>query len=252
MKQIQKKIISELQDDERPALRFSPYAWAKLLYFRDKGDTEIGGFGVTEPDDLLYVSDFVTVKQSVTSISVSFDDNAVADFFDQQVDTGRKPEQFARIWLHSHPGDSPEPSLMDEQTFKKAFGSCDWAVMFIIGQDNRAYARLSFNIGPRPQILIPVEVDYSRDFDASSRKLWEAEYKANINEVIPASTRYGDGIGVFRDPLVDDDSKDGFDRLFEIIDDFEELGPVERQLFFDEVASRPELWSENQEVMSYE
>ena len=28
-----------------PVLRFSPTAWAKLLFLRDAGDTEIGGFG---------------------------------------------------------------------------------------------------------------------------------------------------------------------------------------------------------------
>jgi len=62
------------------------------------------------------VREFVTVKQEVTAISVRFDDSSVADFFDTQVDLGRKPEQFARIWLHSHPGDSPEPSVIDEES----------------------------------------------------------------------------------------------------------------------------------------
>ncbi len=81
-------------------LRFSPTAWAKLLHFRDRGQTEIGGFGISKPDDLLFVHDFLTVKQEVTVASVSFDDNAVADFFEDQVDAGRKPEQFGRIWLH--------------------------------------------------------------------------------------------------------------------------------------------------------
>jgi hypothetical protein len=61
------------------ALRFSPTAWAKLLYFRDKSDNEVGGFGVTQADDLLFVREFVTVKQEVTAISVKFDDEAVAD-----------------------------------------------------------------------------------------------------------------------------------------------------------------------------
>ena len=64
------------------ALRFSPTAWAKLLFFRDHGQTEIGGFGITPADDLLYIEDFVTVKQKVTSVSVSFDDEAVANLFD--------------------------------------------------------------------------------------------------------------------------------------------------------------------------
>ncbi|MHC4582511.1 MAG: hypothetical protein ACYS14_13730 [Planctomycetota bacterium] len=91
----------------RIALRFSPTAWAKLVYFRDKSDNEVGGFGITDPEDQLFVREFVTVKQEVTAVSVKFDDSAVADLFDDQVDLGRKPEQFARIWLHSHPGDSP-------------------------------------------------------------------------------------------------------------------------------------------------
>ena len=95
-------------------MRFSPTAWAKLLYFRDKSDNEVGGFGITEADDLLCVREFITVKQEVTAVNVKFNDEAVADYFENQVDLGRKPEQFARIWLHSHPGSSPEPSIIDE------------------------------------------------------------------------------------------------------------------------------------------
>ena len=80
--------------------------------------------------------------------SVAFDDEAVADFFDHQVDAGRKPEQFARIWLHSHPGDSPQPSTVDEETFERVFGRCQWAVMFVVGRSGKTYARLRFSVGP--------------------------------------------------------------------------------------------------------
>jgi len=66
----------------QPVLLFSPTAWAKLLYFRDRGETEISGFGITEPDDLLYVTDFITIKQDATIASTSLDDNAVADYFE--------------------------------------------------------------------------------------------------------------------------------------------------------------------------
>jgi len=72
-----------------PVLRFSPSAWAKLLFFRDRGDCEIGGFGVCGGDDLLLVTDFVTVKQDVSAVSVAFDDESVADFFDSQIDLSR-------------------------------------------------------------------------------------------------------------------------------------------------------------------
>src|SRR3972149_6113504 len=80
-----------------PALRFSPYAWAKLLYLRDRSDSEVGGFGITAQDDLLLVKDVRLVRQYSTPVSVRFDDAAVADFFDQQVDAGRQPAEFARV-----------------------------------------------------------------------------------------------------------------------------------------------------------
>ena len=40
--------------------------------------------------DLLLVEDFATVRQKVSMASVSFDDDAVADFFESQVDAGRR------------------------------------------------------------------------------------------------------------------------------------------------------------------
>jgi hypothetical protein len=88
-------------------LRFTPYAWAKILYLRDIGPTEVGGFGISNPDDLLLVEDIELVEQYCTVCSVEFDDDSVADYFDRQVDAGRQPEQFARIWIHTRPGASP-------------------------------------------------------------------------------------------------------------------------------------------------
>ena len=40
-----------------PTLWLSPTAWAKLLFLRDQGETEVGGFGIASPDDLLHVED---------------------------------------------------------------------------------------------------------------------------------------------------------------------------------------------------
>jgi len=224
-------------------LRFSPTAWAKLLYFRDQSDNEVGGFGITEPDDLLFVKEFVTVKQEVTCVSVTFHDEAVGEFFDRQVDLGRKPEQFARVWLHTHPGDSPEPSLTDEETFERVFGSCQWAVMFILAQDNSTYARLSFNVGPGGQVLVPTGVDYAQEFGPSDHEGWDAEHAANVRAMdwlspLPAGEKR----------LVAGDLVDSL-LPYDFLQEFEQMDPAQRQIILDELAERPELWSEENEVM---
>jgi proteasome lid subunit RPN8/RPN11 len=160
-----------------PTLRFSPYAWAKLLFLRDLGDTEVGGFGISNEDDLLLVEDVRLIGQRTTLVSVEFDDEAVADYFDEQVDAGLPPERFFRLWLHTHPGDSAEPSATDEETFERVFGRCDWAVMAILAKGGQTYARMRFKAGPGGQIEIPVEVDYAPPFPAADPDAWHREYE---------------------------------------------------------------------------
>ena len=166
-------------------MRFSPTAWAKLLYLRDRGDSEVGGFGLAAADALLFVEDVQLVRQQCTMMTVAFDDEAVADFFDRQVDRGLRPEQFARIWVHTHPGDCPEPSLTDERTFERVFGNSDWAVMFILARGGRSYARLAFNVGPGGALEIESSVDYSRPFGGSDAACWDQEYQTHVTAAPP-------------------------------------------------------------------
>ncbi|GAI53418.1 unnamed protein product, partial [marine sediment metagenome] len=213
----------------------------------DKSDNEVGGFGITEPDDLLCVRDFITVKQEVTAVSVKFDDEAVADFFETQVDLGRKPEQFARIWLHSHPGDSPEPSVIDEETFTRVFGGCQWAVMFIVAQDNKTYAKLSFNVGPGGQVLIPAEIDYAHDFGPSEHEAWDVEYEANIK-----ATKWFSESDADNKATSVRNNFSSYALPYDFLNEFEKMDPAERQFILDELAGRPDLLDEEQEVFDYE
>ena len=159
-----------------PLLRFSPTAWAKLLFLREAGETEIGGFGISRRDALLDVNDLVLIPQTTTAVSVEFDDLAVATFFEEQVGHGRQPEEFARIWVHTHPGDCPLPSATDEATFARVFGACDWAVMLILARGGASSCRLAWNVGPQGAMEIPVTVDYSQSFTGSDQAAWQAEY----------------------------------------------------------------------------
>ena len=51
-----------------PVMKFLPTAWAKLLYLRDCGEAEVGGFGVSSVDDLLLIEDIQLVRQSCTAV----------------------------------------------------------------------------------------------------------------------------------------------------------------------------------------
>lgn len=157
-------------------MRFSPRAWAKLLFLRDLGPTEVGGFGVSHAADLLLVEDVVLIRQDCSPVTVAFNDGAVAEFFDQQIDAERRPEQFARIWIHTHPGTSARPSGVDEATFARVFGRSDWAVMAILARGGQTYARLQFHTGPGGSLRIPVTIDWSQPFEATDWTAWQQEY----------------------------------------------------------------------------
>jgi hypothetical protein len=116
------------------------------------------------------------VRQETTAVTVAFDDVAVAEYFDEQVAAGRQPAEFGRVWIHTHPGDSPQPSPTDEATFQRVFGRCDWAVMFILARSGATYARLQWNVGPRGAMELPVAVDYSQPFGATDAAAWQADY----------------------------------------------------------------------------
>jgi proteasome lid subunit RPN8/RPN11 len=223
----------------KPSLRFSPTAWAKLIFMRDCTENEVGGFGITAPDDLLLITDIMLVKQKVTIVSVSFDDTSVADFFYQQVELQRKPEQFARIWLHTHPGNSPAPSMTDTETFHRVFGGCDWSVMCILAQGGEPYAWLHFKAGPGGDINLPVSVEYGCPFTGSDFARWADEYKANI--ITEPFIKPKQQVEIFGDttPIRTSDitSED-------LLDEIEQMDPDERQILMDQLAIRSDFWEE--------
>jgi hypothetical protein len=202
----------EWRSKRRPRLRFNPTAWAKLLFLRDRGPTEVGGFGLASATALLSVEDIQLVRQTCTSVSVVFEDAAVAEFFDDQIDAGRRPEQFARIWIHTHPGESAEPSFVDEETFGRVFGPCDWAVMFILARGGATYCRLRFRAGPGGAFEIPVEVDFDGAFAGSNFEAWVEEFESTVRQA---------GCGLAGEPLIDSYlSPAGSARPDQLFDDF--------------------------------
>jgi len=166
-----------------PILRFSPTAWAKLVYFRDRHDAEVTGLGVPSEDDSLSIIAVELLRQRSSGVSAVFDDRAVAEFFARQfleIREGMSPERISRVWVHTHPYDSALPSMADEEAFQRVLGTADWAVLFVLAREGPSYASLRFHVGPGGAVRIPSCVDYSRPFAASDRAAWEQEYQASV------------------------------------------------------------------------
>lgn len=172
------------------ALRFTPQAWAKLRYMMLEADTEIGGYGIAlDPDDPLLIHDFQLVKQEASPASVDFDDEGLAEYHDRCIELGLKHSQFFRVWIHTHPGESPHPSSTDEDTFKERIGGASWSVMAIWAKESlKWYARLRISMPvpagldllPYSDVLLPVYLDWSPlETDAES---WDEQLHALVTK----------------------------------------------------------------------
>jgi hypothetical protein len=110
--------------------------------------------------------------------------------------------------------------------------------LFVVAQDNKTYAKLSFNVGPGSQVLIPVGIDYSQEFEASNQELWDTEYKANVNAAEWLSSRSKKQENSAGHDLT------GYALPYDFVEEFERMEPEERQFVLDELAERPDLWNE--------
>jgi hypothetical protein len=170
-------------------LRFTPYAWAKLECIRDLGDTEVGGFGIASDDDPMCIVDIALIKQQCTGSTVEFDDIGVADYFDDCIDAELHPEQFGRVWIHTHPYGCHKPSMTDEKTFEKCFGGCDWAVMYILSKDGTDYCALQYNKIPSHRVeLRRAVIDFSIPFQQSEYAMWKEEYDEMVTKKVIVPT----------------------------------------------------------------
>jgi len=178
MKKNEKK--KEKLKSPEAVLRFSYDAWQKLQYIKQKSTTEVSGFGITDPDDPLYITDFKLIKQNSTSATTDMTKEGIAEFDDKYgYELGLLPVNMMRVWIHTHPSFSATPSNTDEETFNEVFGKCNWAVMFILGEDNKYTCTLQYNTIPAGKFNIPMKVD-----GFPENKEWDKELKENVQKPV--------------------------------------------------------------------
>lgn len=182
------------------ALRIDALAWEKFMHFAYKKKHEVGCFAICAADDLLRIIDFHFPKQECSGGYVDIDENSHMDFIDKMmftkneagevVPTGMTMDRILRIWTHTHPGTSPQPSGVDEDFFKKNYGNADWAIMLIYACDgirsptkSNTFARLKLT-DPKTGVTLtdnlPVEVLHLQNTDLVAK--WDAEFEENVKE----------------------------------------------------------------------
>jgi len=194
-----------------PRLRFTPYSWAKILYMRDAGDTEIGGFAILDKEDPLLVIDFHLIKQKCCSVTVELDEEDTIKFAEEMSDLGYEPFQYQNCWIHTHPGNCAKPSMNDEENFEKNFSHPHWAIFVIVAKGGDKYCRVKYNVGPKIDVDIDCVIDYSTEFDAANFEEWQKEYEDKVTkEEIVRILSDGSAFNKFHpcSNLVNDNEKD--------------------------------------------
>lgn len=148
-----------------PTLTLTPFAWFQWHYFRDLVDTEIGGFALTETEDPLLVTRLCLVAQQcdyVTCELLGDEKGGTLDHLDHWTSAPHNlvAGQCTRIWWHTHPKMSANPSGTDEATFRELFSSAPWGIMMILSKTDDVYARLSVSTPTPHQLKLDVSVNW--------------------------------------------------------------------------------------------
>jgi proteasome lid subunit RPN8/RPN11 len=163
-------------------LTLSPKAYHKLMWLNQYSKNETSGLGITSLEDPLYVLDIVVPKQTVSSVTTEFDDEGLADLAAALCGKGYEMCQYMRIWVHTHPAGVNSPSAVDEETFSRALGKADWAVMLILPKDGKFYCKMRIKaVGLKDsiEVVVPVEIDW-----LNAPKEWVEEFAKNVDEEI--------------------------------------------------------------------
>jgi hypothetical protein len=172
-----------------PTLRFNAYAWAKLHYLRDLGESEVFAFGISDPNDPLLITDLWIPKQEVSIATAELDEDDLASKV-ESMGQERPISSFLRVWLHTHPGNDATPSGTDTRTQQEIFGNCEWSLMGILARGGAFHCELAW-YGPdkksQLRVKIPHSVDWSLPFEGARPAAWLSEYKAMVTEDCPFS-----------------------------------------------------------------
>jgi hypothetical protein len=176
-------------------------AYYKMVYLANRFPTECGGWGVADdPDAPLRINSIQLTEQRASAASIKFDAADINRWKDEKVAEGKDFEQFGRVWVHTHPGNTVHPSSDDVESFESIVRHQvstnelaaailpaseipnlpePWAIMVIVGTQGALHAEIGFIWhGEFMRHIIQI----SSKWDDTTTTGWDAAYEANVSK----------------------------------------------------------------------
>jgi len=116
-------------------LNIPPHVMTKLHTWRGWGPSEVTGFFVSSKENVLDIIDAELVRAACSSVSVDITSEELLEFYQRMAEKGIYPSQL-RVWWHTHPKMTADPSHIDFDTFDELNQDRALGVMYILGEDH--------------------------------------------------------------------------------------------------------------------
>lgn len=164
-----------------PVLRWTPTAWAQLLFLRDYGPMPLIGCGLTPGDDPLLVEGIRLMPQCRLLQDIDVASVTAGRGGSSRSGERHCPAPPGRIWIQCRPGDAPRPSTPERDAFSRNSAAQDWSVLFCLGQSGACWGELYWRLADEYRLPLRVAVDFAGPFPASDPALWEAEFGCHLH-----------------------------------------------------------------------
>jgi hypothetical protein len=164
-------------------LTFSPEAWLKMNYLLLRAKHKIMAVGVTSPDDLMYVTDLILLKQYNSVKSVRFDQKAWQNYLETNAKLSKDFNTLARVLVITTPDFESGPDDEDDQVFSETMDCFPFAALCVQSRNFEVYCRLRLALGHIDyEQEVEVEVDSTDSLLAEvNQQDWNQEYEDFVN-----------------------------------------------------------------------
>lgn len=166
-----------------PIIRISDAVYQKVMYWVNKADFEVSGFGkVVQKGPLDFeVVDAYLIKQVGSAAETDIDQTALAAL---AYHTKDEPGEL-RWWWHSHVQMPVFWSGTDTKTIKD-LGSNGWIIATVFNQKSEHRSALCYRtesqFGVATQLIDEIELEVESFLDAELTKKWDDEFTSKVTE----------------------------------------------------------------------